>query len=166
MADFSTKTEVHTSAVIKFTEAELRALDALIGYGVDPFLKVFYEKLGKAYMQPHEQGLRKLFKTLRQPVGKAIHDVDEARRVLTRAAESEGVQLRAAARAATGMTPRLEALAQWHVDHNALQPTEAESIEQMEALAQLAKREAGTPMDVSTKPRIDECEGMHPGTHR
>lgn len=53
--------DVKVKALMELNESELRALDALVGYGVQPFLKVFYEKLGKAYLGPHEDGLRSLF---------------------------------------------------------------------------------------------------------
>lgn len=66
-------------------EDEMGALDALIGYGIDPFLAVFYEKLGKAYMEPHEAGLRSLFKTIKEQVLPPLHDVKQARRDLEEA---------------------------------------------------------------------------------
>ena len=82
MADFKTTTRIEATATITFGESELRALDAMTGYGVDKFLEVFYAKLGKAYMTPHEQGLRDLFKTIAYPVGQALGQVDECRKVL------------------------------------------------------------------------------------
>ncbi|MCX5478486.1 hypothetical protein OSH08_05690 [Kaistia geumhonensis] len=63
----------------------MRALDALVGYGVDAFLKVFYEKLGEAYMRPHEAGLRSLFKAIGRDVGPALMDVDQAQKDLQNA---------------------------------------------------------------------------------
>lgn len=56
---------VEVGATIRLTEPELRALEALVGYGDEAFLKVFYEKLGRAYMQPHEAGLKSLFAVIR-----------------------------------------------------------------------------------------------------
>lgn len=47
------------------TEAEANALDALAGYGTKEFLKVFYEKMGRAYLEPHEKGLISLFEKAR-----------------------------------------------------------------------------------------------------
>ncbi len=49
---------VDTVATIELNGEELKALDALAGYGVDSFLKVFYQHLGKSYLEPHEKGLR------------------------------------------------------------------------------------------------------------
>ncbi len=68
---------------------EARALDGLAGYGDDAFIKVFYEKLGKAYMQEHEQGLREFLKTIRSVVGPAIRKIDDVERILKREAKEE-----------------------------------------------------------------------------
>lgn len=64
MENFEVKIDVDVKATMVLSEVELRALDALVGYGIEPFLKVFYEKLGKHYLQPHEEGLRALFKNI------------------------------------------------------------------------------------------------------
>lgn len=53
--------KVEATAVLELDEDEIAAIDALIGYGIDPFLKHFYEKLGQSYLQPHEAGLRSFF---------------------------------------------------------------------------------------------------------
>ena len=82
MAEFRTRTHIEARAQIEFGELELRALEAMTGYGADAFLKVFYDKLGHHYMQPHEAGLRSLFKTIGPPVGEALRQVDEARKKL------------------------------------------------------------------------------------
>lgn len=57
----TTKAEATFTFHLIITEGEMRALDALVGYGFDEFIKVFYEKLGKAYMESHEQHLKNLF---------------------------------------------------------------------------------------------------------
>ena len=77
------RTKVEFSGELTLSEVELRALDALVGYGVEPFLKVFYEKLGKAYMQPHEAGLRSLFKAIGEGVHPQLSRIDAARKLLT-----------------------------------------------------------------------------------
>ena len=64
---------------ITVDEEEARALEALIGYGDDAFLKVFY-RLGTHYMEPHEQGLRKFFATLREVVPSALSRMAEAQK--------------------------------------------------------------------------------------
>ncbi|GAG09337.1 unnamed protein product, partial [marine sediment metagenome] len=47
---------VHYECTLRLTEEEMRALDALTGYGFRPFLKVFYEKMGRHYLEPYEKG--------------------------------------------------------------------------------------------------------------
>lgn len=71
--------KVETVCVLELNDAEVEALDALAGYGVDSFLKVFYEKLGRAYMEPHEAGLRSLFKAVQgcDHLVKAAHECRE-----------------------------------------------------------------------------------------
>ena len=49
-------------------EEEAAALDALAGYGVQAFIDAFYEKMGKAYLQPHEAGLRRFLSTVQKEV--------------------------------------------------------------------------------------------------
>jgi len=70
------------SAVIEFDEEELRVLDALTGYGDESFLKFFYEKMGRAYLGPHEKAFRKLFPELRKVAQGVLSTADEARRKL------------------------------------------------------------------------------------
>jgi hypothetical protein len=65
----------------ELSENELRALDALVGYGIDPFLKMFYEKLGKAYLEPFENDLRQLFIKI-ESLRPAISEINEARKKL------------------------------------------------------------------------------------
>jgi len=55
---------VELDVSLKLNESEVRALDALAGYGADAFLKVFYEQMGRHYLEPHEKGLRSLFDTI------------------------------------------------------------------------------------------------------
>lgn len=61
---------------------EARALDALTGYDFDVFLGVFYEKIGKAYLQPHEAGLRSLFSGIRRDVPPLLSRADDAQRAI------------------------------------------------------------------------------------
>lgn len=64
---------------LQVSEVEARALDALVGYGYDDFLKVFYQHLGKHYMQPHEAGLKSLFETVRAEIPKHLSRIDKTR---------------------------------------------------------------------------------------
>lgn len=84
MAEIVQRPKVEVTATMLFSEVELRALDALVGYGVDPFLKVFYEKMGKHYMQPHEAGLRSLFESISKAVPGILSRTDDAHRVFAR----------------------------------------------------------------------------------
>lgn len=79
MAEITQNPHVEVSATIKFNEAELRALQALTEYGTETFLKVFYEKLGKAYLQPHEAGLRSLFDSIKSEVPRILKRSDSER---------------------------------------------------------------------------------------
>lgn len=81
MATITPNAKLEVTATFIFSEQELRALDALVGYGTDPFLEVFYKHLGRAYMQPHEAGLRSLFNSISQQQGGILRRADDARRV-------------------------------------------------------------------------------------
>jgi hypothetical protein len=79
MSRFRQQPHVETRATIELSEVEMRALDALIGYGIDPFLEVFYKHLGKHYLQPHEAGMRSLFKTIASDIPAVLRRADVAR---------------------------------------------------------------------------------------
>lgn len=83
MAAIVQRPAVEVSATMEFSEVELRALDALVGYGFDGFIKVFYEKMGKHYMQPHEAGMRSVFKSISSSVPDILSRADDARSVFT-----------------------------------------------------------------------------------
>lgn len=76
------KPAVTVTATLTLDHAEIAALDALAGYGTQAFLDVFYAKLGKAYLGPHEAGLRSLFDTVRGDAGRALASVRDAENVL------------------------------------------------------------------------------------
>lgn len=82
MSKVEITTPVTITATIKLDEAELRALDALVGYGTDSFLKVFYTHMGRAYLEPHEKGLIKLFANIRATTGRPLSDLDTVRQLL------------------------------------------------------------------------------------
>lgn len=73
--------KVEATAVLELNEDEIAALDALIGYGVEPFLKVFYEKLGRSYLEPHAAGLRSFFEGVRD-AGGIVQKAKDARNLL------------------------------------------------------------------------------------
>lgn len=65
--------KVTGEVTLLLTEEEAGALDALVGYGFQPFRDAFYEKMGKAYLQPYEKGLKSLFETVRAGEGSVSH---------------------------------------------------------------------------------------------
>ena len=71
--------EVKPRILLQLTEAEARALDGIFGYNVDAFLKVFYERMGKAYVEPHEEGVRSLHKTIRAILAGPLRELDDVR---------------------------------------------------------------------------------------
>jgi hypothetical protein len=83
MAVIVQKARLGVSATMEFNEVELRALDALVGYGIEGFLPVFYEKMGSHYLRPHEAGLRLIFETVRQIVPGILSRTDDAARVFS-----------------------------------------------------------------------------------
>jgi hypothetical protein len=82
MSEIKIHSAVSITATLTLSEPELRALDAMAGYGADAFLEVFYEKLGKAYMQPYEVNLRCLFSKIREDVPQALVKIDSTRKLL------------------------------------------------------------------------------------
>jgi hypothetical protein len=79
MATLIGKPQIGVTATFELNEEELRAMEALAGYGEDAFIKAFYEKLGKAYMERHEAGLRRVLTMFRLNAGRVLHMVDSAR---------------------------------------------------------------------------------------
>lgn len=77
------ETSVKITAKIELTEGQLRALDALAGYGADAFFRAFYVKLGTAYMKPFERDLRDLFRMIQADVKPALAEVKSIRQKLT-----------------------------------------------------------------------------------
>ena len=68
---------------LQLTEMEARALDAITLYGTEEFLKCFYQNLGKAYLQPHEEGIKSLFETIKNELPKHLKKVDKTRDIWT-----------------------------------------------------------------------------------
>ena len=71
---------VSVGVTIQLTEPEIRALDALVGYGADAFLKVFYAHMGVAYLKPHEHGLRSLFDVIRSDLSPILARANAAKK--------------------------------------------------------------------------------------
>lgn len=82
MAHWTTNPKVSFEVNVRLNEDEARALDALAGYGDDAFIHAFYERLGKAYMESHEAGLRSLLQSVRLFMPPQLKAIDEARKVV------------------------------------------------------------------------------------
>ena len=80
---FTVSTDLRVS--LELTESEVRALDGIFGYNVDAFLKVFYERMGRAYVEKHEAGVRSLHATIRGALAKPLSAIDDANRALREA---------------------------------------------------------------------------------
>lgn len=92
MARIIGRAELTATATLQLTEPELRALEALVGYGFEPFVKVFYEKMGEAYMKPHADGLRLLFESVREQVPPILARVRDARLVFDGSKQAVSLQ--------------------------------------------------------------------------
>lgn len=75
---------VEPKVTIEFNEGEMRALEALTGYGIDDFIEFFYKHMGKHYLQPHEKDLRTVFETFRKEFIPILSTTDTARKILER----------------------------------------------------------------------------------
>ena len=95
MAKVISKPTLDVRVQFEVDEIEARALVDLAGYGTDAFIQAFYGALGKAYMQRHEQGLRRFLDTISKVVEPSLHNVDRARNLLNGLKDQEqnvGVQ--------------------------------------------------------------------------
>ena len=81
MSEIKSGAAIKGEILLKLTEDEARALDAICGYGPDQFIKWFYANHGKHYLQPHEKAMRSLFDTVRSELGKHLRKFDEARKI-------------------------------------------------------------------------------------
>jgi hypothetical protein len=66
--------------ILKLSEKEARALEAITVYGTKEFLETFYTHLGKTYLQPHEEGVEILFETLKTELPKHLNKFDRIRK--------------------------------------------------------------------------------------
>lgn len=84
MAKITKQATVTVEATFTVNEQELRALNALAGYGDDAFIKMFYKELGKSYMEPYEAGLREFLQTVRAFAPSIIRRTNDARQAFTK----------------------------------------------------------------------------------
>jgi hypothetical protein len=81
MAKVEGRPTLELKIVLVLSEEEAKALDALFGYDQKEFLNVFYEKMGRAYLEPHEAGLRLLHNTVRDALGVWLERAQTARKL-------------------------------------------------------------------------------------
>jgi hypothetical protein len=67
--------------IIKLSEKEARALEAITLYGTKEFLKFFYQNLGTVYLKPNEDGLINLFKTINEQLPQHLDKFDKIREI-------------------------------------------------------------------------------------
>lgn len=91
MAKIEQRGQITCECIIRLTEAEIRFLDALVGYGWPAFIKVFEEKLGSAYSRDHHGGGKLFFETIGCATA-ILRRTDEARSVFegSKVAQSQG----------------------------------------------------------------------------
>lgn len=65
---------------VEFSEDEARALYEITQHDVDCFIKTFYDRMGKNYLEKHEQGMRSLFDSFTREAGLWLNKVDAARK--------------------------------------------------------------------------------------
>lgn len=80
MAKIVARPNIDLNLTFTINEGEARALDALVGYDFDAFLKMFKTGMGTHYIEGHEEDLRGFFSDIRSIVGPAISRVDAARK--------------------------------------------------------------------------------------
>lgn len=76
------KVRVYYECTLRLTESEMRALDALAGYGTKNFLDVFFRHMGKSYLEPHVDGITTLFEKVRGEGTRQLGIVDRARKAI------------------------------------------------------------------------------------
>lgn len=79
MAKIEHLPEIKLELRLILSEEEAAALAAIAGYGTDAFLTVFYENLGKSYLEPHEEGLRSLFDSVFSKIPSFLERTEKAR---------------------------------------------------------------------------------------
>ena len=84
MAGIEERSVVKVDAKFTVSEGELRALEALAGYGDDAFIEMFYKTLGKTYLQPHEKHLREFLKSIRSIATPILSRTDAARKAFNK----------------------------------------------------------------------------------
>lgn len=88
------KSTVEFKVILELTENEARALEAIIGYGWEPFAEFFYKNLGKAYLEPYESAAKNLFEH-RQQINFQLYNIDKARKAIQESSLNPGMEFKA-----------------------------------------------------------------------
>lgn len=78
----NSKVTTDLSVQLELNEEEVRALSGIFGYSADTFLKYFYKKMGKIYVQPYENGVRSLHRQIGMLMTGPIMQIDQARKAI------------------------------------------------------------------------------------
>lgn len=79
MEKINSTSQMEFQVILKLTEKEARALEALTVYGTKEFLETFYKYLGKSALQPYEDGVRSLFETIKENLPRHFDKFDACR---------------------------------------------------------------------------------------
>jgi hypothetical protein len=91
MAESNIKSLVEFKVTLELTETEARALEAIIGYGIKPFLPMFYKHLGEYYLKKYEKGAVSLFDQ-RQQLNYQLYNIDQVRKAITGINKNPGLE--------------------------------------------------------------------------
>ncbi|PDS97542.1 hypothetical protein CO659_12840 [Rhizobium sp. S9] len=86
MATIANKVTVGFSSTLTLNEQELRALEAIVGYGYESFITCFKKHMGEAYIRGYEGGAESLFQAIRRDVMPALRKIDTARKAIAEVA--------------------------------------------------------------------------------
>lgn len=89
MARICGRPTIKLEVTISLSEDEARALDALLGYDVESFLKTFYKEMGESYLKPYEAGLRSLHNS-RGFLADPLNRIDKSRQVFESGRKGDG----------------------------------------------------------------------------
>lgn len=91
MAELTCNPKLDVTITLKLSESEALALDAISGYDIETFIRTFYEKLGSPYLQPHEDGLRSLFGSVRRLMPSILRRMAKARQIFNDTSDEPSV---------------------------------------------------------------------------
>lgn len=84
MTKVNNTVNIQFSTTITLTEMEIRALDALVGYGDEAFIRAFKENLGSYYIENYTDGLVSFFNAVRGQVLPAMRQIDGIRELVAK----------------------------------------------------------------------------------